>query len=32
MKKKVSGASHGMVVTPPTRLAGVDCDAILWAS
>ena len=24
---KVSGASHGIVVTPPTSLAGVDCEA-----
>ncbi len=22
----VSGASHGIVVTPPTKLAGVDCE------
>ena len=25
----VSGASHGMVVTPPTRLAGADCEPVL---
>ena len=25
----VSGASHGIVVIPPTRLAGVDCEPML---
>jgi len=26
LKTKVSGDSHGIVVPPPTRLAGVDCE------